>query len=91
MSYRLDINYTLMILPEKSPFHKVASAELLMDVCESLTFVSLSNPFLNEPSGMTLSRSPSSSCVHGLLLRVWGQLQRKTPAVVPHLEAQRRP
>lgn len=91
MRYRLDLDYTLMVLPEKSPFHKVVSVELLLDVGESLAFVSLSNLFLKEPSGMTLSRSPSSSCVHGLLLRVWGQLQRKAPAVLPPLESQRRP
>lgn len=45
MRYRLDLNYTLMVLPEKSPFHKVVSVELLMDVGESLAFVSLSNLF----------------------------------------------
>lgn len=38
MRYRLDINYTLMVLPEKSPFHQVESAELLLDVGEWLAF-----------------------------------------------------
>ncbi|XP_075906731.1 uncharacterized protein LOC142904490 [Nelusetta ayraudi] len=32
MRYRLDLNYTLMVLPARSPFHKVVSVELLMDV-----------------------------------------------------------
>lgn len=91
MRYRLDINYTLTVLSEKKPFHHVASVELLMDVGESLVFVSPSNLFLKEPSGMTLSRSPSSSCVHVVLLRVRGHLQRQAPAVLPPLEAQRRP
>lgn len=40
MHFRLDINYTLTVLPEKSQFHQVASVELLLDVGELLTFVS---------------------------------------------------
>lgn len=40
MHFRLGINYTLMVLPEKKQFHQVASAELLLNVGESLAFVS---------------------------------------------------
>lgn len=40
MHFRLDINYTLMVLPEKRQFHQVVSAELQLDVGELLAFVS---------------------------------------------------
>lgn len=34
MHFRLNINYTLVVMPERRPFYQVGSVELLMDVGE---------------------------------------------------------
>lgn len=69
MRYRLDLNYTLMVLPARSPFHKVVSVELLMDVGESLAFVSFKPVFkrtqrhdaVTLPQFLLCSRPPALS------------------------------
>lgn len=37
MQHKLDINYTLTVLPEKEPFYHFASVMAQSDVCKSLT------------------------------------------------------
>lgn len=53
MHFRLNINYTLVVMPERRPFYQVASVELLMDVGESLFFCTS----LKEASCMTVAPS----------------------------------
>lgn len=38
MEYRLDINYTLMVVPENEPFYHMTSVVTLTDVCKSFSF-----------------------------------------------------
>lgn len=38
MEYRLDINYTLMVVPENEPFYHMTSVVTLTHVCMSLGF-----------------------------------------------------
>ncbi len=40
MQHRLDINYTMTVVPENEPFYHLASVMALTDVCKSLTFFS---------------------------------------------------